>query len=391
MATVDYGSNIISIMTSNSSSGQIASASSTYGTSWEPWKAFDYSSGTSQGWVSNNTLVGWLKIQLQSGRVVNKYSLKSSSTLTENPKNWTFEASDNGTTWTILDTKTGVTDWIAGAEKEFVINNNVSYTQYRINVTENNGKNYVGIAELQMFEGKMSYVNKVLISSSSGEFRSLIDNGYTSDLTTTMTSADDTIVTASSTTSSSYEWKAFDKSVSTNWSSSVATGWLIYKFSIPKIVAKYTIMSPASNGTTRAPKTWTLSGSNDNGASWSVIDTRLSETGWASSEVRSFNISNVVSYKWYKLDITANNGDTYLQISELCFMEKNNPVLNSIPNNTEQNFINYGMDKLIELDLSTKISTRIFIKQSPTTLGSGKVFKKSIDTSKLPIKNLSIN
>lgn len=66
------------------------------------------------------------------------------------------------------------------------------------------------------------------------------------------------------------------------------------------------------------------------------------------------------------------------------------PILKSIPSSTELNFINHGMTKTITLDLSTSMTKKQFIEQSPTVLGSGKVFKKSIDTSSLVIKKASV-
>lgn len=67
-----------------------------------------------------------------------------------------------------------------------------------------------------------------------------------------------------------------------------------------------------------------------------------------------------------------------------------NKTIVEIPALLEQNFINHGMDKSTELDLSAEMTNKIFVEQSSTSLGNGKVFRKSIDTTKTPIKKMSI-
>lgn len=82
------------------------------------------------------------------------------------------------------------------------------------------------------------------------------------------------------------------------------------------IVSGYTIM-PQSKGTGRAPKNWTFQGSNDN-SSWTTLDTRSNVTGWTSYRVDHFTFSNSTSYRYYRWDVTANNGDgSYLTIQNL--------------------------------------------------------------------------
>lgn len=68
----------------------------------------------------------------------------------------------------------------------------------------------------------------------------------------------------------------------------------------------------------RAPKDWTMEGSN-NGADWTVIDTQTDQTAWGSGELRTFLLgSPPASYRYFRLNITANNGDaTYIAVGEL--------------------------------------------------------------------------
>ena len=80
--------------------------------------------------------------------------------------------------------------------------------------------------------------------------------------------------------------KAFDGSVSgdtTRWL--VPQGensWFVYQFNTPTVLTSYTIVNGGSGGAnqdTRAPKAWTLSGSNDEGdeKTWTTLDSRTGE------------------------------------------------------------------------------------------------------------------
>ena len=63
------------------------------------------------------------------------------------------------------------------------------------------------------------------------------------------------------------------------------------------------------------PKNWTLLGSND-GESWTTLDTRTNQADTANSDTRTYAIANTTAYMYYRLNITASNGDGVLQISE---------------------------------------------------------------------------
>lgn len=68
----------------------------------------------------------------------------------------------------------------------------------------------------------------------------------------------------------------------------------------------------------------------------------------------------------------------------------NNTLVKFDSTPTENDFINYGMNKNMIITLNDIYNTRKFINKTNITLGSGKVFSKSIDTTQLPIKKLKI-
>ena len=142
-----------------------------------------------------------------------------------------------------------------------------------------------------------------------------------SDSTPTMTSnsaPSPNVASASTTNSVYYPYKAFDNSAATyGWIATTNTGWLKFDFGSgnEKAVVKYTIDSHMIAA--RGPKDWTIQGSNDDSA-WTTLDTRTGETSWGS--VNSYSFSNSVAYRYYKIDITLNNGDGSLEIDEMELM-----------------------------------------------------------------------
>jgi hypothetical protein len=141
-------------MTSNSlPSPFIALASSEYA-SYPAWKAFDgIVSGGTSCWYSNLTNTGW--IQLYFGTVakkIRKYSIIANND-TQGPRNFTLQGSNDGSAWTVVDTQTNQTSW-GGAwlKREFVVENELSFKYWRINVTLNNGDAGIGIEEIEFFE-----------------------------------------------------------------------------------------------------------------------------------------------------------------------------------------------------------------------------------------------
>ncbi|SHN71816.1 Concanavalin A-like lectin/glucanases superfamily protein [Paenibacillus sp. ov031] len=194
-------------------------------------------------------------------------------------------------------------------------------------------------------------------------------------------------VEASTTYSSYYAWKAFDRvNDSYGWLSNAITGWLKYTFPLAILVQAYTIKS-GDNSTTRTPKTWTFEGSND-GTNWTVLDTRTNETNWSTGERRSYVFKNKTKFLSYRINVTSNNGDTsYVSIGEMEMMELGASTLKLLTNSDESTFLKEGIDIGNLSEIADKIK---LYRSNSSTLASGKTFEHTIDMSKRRVDKITL-
>jgi hypothetical protein len=141
----NLGAMSIPQMTSNNLPSGVAFASSAIASAWQ---AFDrnYSSNWTGGGVAN-----WLSYQFPTGKIIKRYGFFTHTTTANNPRTWTFEGSNDGSTWSVLDTQTNFVTGVSTFFSFDISSNITSYTYYRINVTATNGSNVI-IVELEMSE-----------------------------------------------------------------------------------------------------------------------------------------------------------------------------------------------------------------------------------------------
>jgi putative alpha-1,2-mannosidase len=111
--------------------------------------------------------------------------------------------------------------------------------------------------------------------------------------------------------------RAFDDTSDTKWLVNESAAWIQYEFPGGNAyrIDTYTLTS-GSDAPGRDPRRWTLSGSND-GATWTTVDTESSQTWTWRRQTRVFGVGNPGAYRYYRLDIEANNGDGMLQLAEI--------------------------------------------------------------------------
>jgi hypothetical protein len=78
----------------------------------------------------------------------------------------------------------------------------------------------------------------------------------------------------------------------------------------PERVQRHAVTS-TTNPVPRDPKDWQLQASND-GATWTALDTQNDQVFDYRLELKTYAIANPASYRYYRLNITANNGDSTL-------------------------------------------------------------------------------
>ena len=141
-----------------------------------------------------------------------------------------------------------------------------------------------------------------------------------SNSTTTFPLAAITGGTATADSAATPAENAFDSDPATAWRTidGAITGSLVREFAIGADVraTSYSLTS-AAELPARDPRSWRLHGSLD-GTNWVVLDTRADEIFTARGQTRTFGFVNPAAYRFYRLEITANNGDaTAVQLAEL--------------------------------------------------------------------------
>jgi len=146
------------IMTSNTAPAGVASASSVIAAGYEAWKAFDNVIATGAGdWVATaGAFPSWLQYQFATAQVIKAYRIttRNETNFPLSPRSWTFAGSNDGSTWTTLDTQTDVTVWANArntTRSYYLPTNTTAYTHYRLTITAGN-QNYAAVGELELYD-----------------------------------------------------------------------------------------------------------------------------------------------------------------------------------------------------------------------------------------------
>jgi len=101
------------------------------------------------------------------------------------------------------------------------------------------------------------------------------------------------------------------------WVASTSTGWLmLFTGGNRYVLNSYAIAANTIPEPSRMPKNFTMQISDD-GVTWVIADTRTNQTSWGSGEIRAFDCASPTVGRYFKLNVTANNGDGVLVVQEL--------------------------------------------------------------------------
>lgn len=238
------------------------------------------------------------------------------------------------------------------------------------------------------------YIDKFLISTENDIFSYKQGVSISTNAIPTMTSANlpSGIVTADSYNDGRDPYFAFDNNSSTIWytyATPVPSGghWIQYEFPTPKIIYQIKLASGVVSSGQTGLKDFQFYGSND-GSNYVLLHSGTQVIGTA---VQTYTFNNTNKYKFYRLNALGSyyNTNNYIIVSTFEMYEMSGDVVYHLENASEQNFTQYGVNKNFELDLTKTSNSRSFLLQNSLVVGSGKVFKRTVDTSKVKINKIS--
>lgn len=164
---------LIPAMTANDApAGYTASASSVYSASYPAYEAFDSVTGpnTDSSWCSANAVnTGWLQILMPAAKGLTRYAISSRDSTGSAPGTWTLQGTqDGGTSWDVLDSRTGESNWSGGVTNTYELDSSKLagvYNGFRLNVTAPYGTGFLAISQLQLFGG-----DPILFTTPTGQF-----------------------------------------------------------------------------------------------------------------------------------------------------------------------------------------------------------------------------
>lgn len=125
--------------------------------------------------------------------------------------------------------------------------------------------------------------------------------------------------TATATVATEDAGNAFDSNSNTMWFAGRCggVGAIQYDFGTGRapVIKGYTITSPPIKPE-RDPKDWQLQGSKD-GTNWTTLDTQSGQTFPFRFYEMEYALSKPAAYRYFRLNVTANNGDNDLQIGDI--------------------------------------------------------------------------
>ncbi|MCM3256971.1 discoidin domain-containing protein [Paenibacillus lautus] len=382
--------NAIPTMTSNTVPSGEASASSNYVNN-PAYMAFDKNIGATAAWVSAaGTTTGWIQYKFPYKIIIAKYEIFPQNNLVNRaPKSWTFEGSDDGASWEVLDIQTNIVGWATNVAKEFTIRNPKEKQYYRLNISANSGDaTYVSLNELGMYE--IVYDRKILLLND-GKLKAVVNPYRSENLVPVMTSnvAPSGVASSSGDYSTNFApWLAFNRLTTSNaWASSALQCWISYRFADRKCVNVYKLTNDTAGRATNMAKTWNFEASND-GINWTILDSRTDEINWAEAETRTYLANNREHFFIYRLNILDAVGSrVYLQKFEMFYDNQGTIVEIDKSVATEQDFLTYGSEFV---ETGSLYDRNIKITYSSSVLGNGKTFEQSFDTSKQKLKRITL-
>lgn len=102
----------------------------------------------------------WVQYRSTIPAIVTRYTITSANDVPErDPKDWNLAGSDDGSTWTTLDTRANETFPSRFLKKTYSFENTTPYTYYRLTITNNNGHAGTQFAEWELLQRKTQAIS----------------------------------------------------------------------------------------------------------------------------------------------------------------------------------------------------------------------------------------
>jgi hypothetical protein len=129
---------------------------------------YNSNTGYYVGSLSTNGVLGdYVEVETPSPLIVSSYALTAQTLPERSPKDYTVFASQDGSNWTLIDQRSGIT-WTGGERKTFApYQTNTPYQYFRVvvgrnNAINNNNSRWVSIREIQLYGIEQPFTNYTL-------------------------------------------------------------------------------------------------------------------------------------------------------------------------------------------------------------------------------------
>ena len=266
-------------------------------------KAFDGDHQTK--WLTFNT-TSWIQRAFDAQTaVVDSYVLVSANDADDrDPRTWSLLANNSGpdandaddSEWQVLDSRANQGPFPErNAPYTYAITNPGGYKYYRLRIDANNGSSdIIQLSEIELYAG----ATKVTGSGHVTEQYAKSNEGPQS---------------------------AFDGDHGTKWLTGNATSWIQYEFpAVTHAVEEYNIVS-GNDADDRDPRDWVLLGNNtgpdandSSDSEWTELDKRTGQGPFPErNQTYAFTAAHPGAFRFYRLKVSANNGSSMLQLSEI--------------------------------------------------------------------------
>lgn len=101
----------------------------------------------------------WIQIDFENHlKKITKYALQTGETFRpwvatgSMPRDWQFQGSNDGSSWTILDIRENQASWKTNEQREYSFTNSDSYRYYQLYITAGNNDNALRLYEIEIAE-----------------------------------------------------------------------------------------------------------------------------------------------------------------------------------------------------------------------------------------------